>query len=395
MAKPSRIRTPLYQHWNNFRMGLLPFLCFFLFVTITMWLWQRQAMRGSFMGEVFAVRVDVLAEGEGLLQTPGYTTGEHQFVGDSYVQLFQPVAEGQIIARIDDSILQGELKTIQAEIQELTADLAERSSTLQVRLFQLGQDFDQDRVQRIVERERYELEKSQTEAEIVFHETERKRLQEVVSILEEAERTMKGAIIRRELVDLRGQLDSHRRQVERKMKVWEQTKANLAGAIKRIEELPPSPAIPEIDQMLAAISEARRVQEGKLDLVRTQIEHQVVRAPMDGVIAAIYQYPGMAVRPGTPIVAIAQHDADFIVSYVREKHRIRPHEGQPVTIRFGNTDYQSKVLSVGAQVELVPLHHLRDPTFPEWAIPVKIEKPKDLMARPGELVPVIFHSNRS
>jgi hypothetical protein len=90
-------------------------------------------------------------------------------------------------------------------------------------------------------------------------------------------------------------------------------------------------------------------------------------------------------------VAISRGDSASIISYVRERRRLRPHEGQRVSIRLQNQVYESFVQSVGPQVELVPIHHLKNPTIPERAIPVRIQKPLELDLRPGELVPVMFN----
>ena len=56
----------------------------------------------------------------------------------------------------------------------------------------------------------------------------------------------------------------------------------------------------------------------------------------------------------------------------------------------GAAPVETIVDRVGPQVELVPLHHRRDPAVPEWGQPVRIVPPQDLPLRPGELVDVTF-----
>ena len=50
----------------------------------------------------------------------------------------------------------------------------------------------------------------------------------------------------------------------------------------------------------------------------------------------------------------------------------------------------SAVSHVGPQIELIPEHQRQNPARPEWGLPVRIEMPDDLSARPGELLDVRF-----
>jgi multidrug resistance efflux pump len=395
MTKTPRIRTPVKQHLNNFRMGILPFVCFFAFAGMTLWLWQRQVTRGNLVGELESVRIDVLTEAGGLLMAPGAKTTEgHNVLADSYVQLFQPVFKDQVIARIDDALLKAELATLQAEIKELNADMAASLSQVQVDLAQLGQNYDRDLVSRIVERERYKLQLSQLKSEIAVHKVEKKEIEDELDILNDANNRLGGSIRRREVTILEGRRDVVNESIITKTALLKEVEQLLAAAQKRVEELPEAPTLPEIETMRQTFEEAREVQETKLDEVLVQLEKLEIRSPINGVVTAIYQYPGNAVPAGTPIVAIAKDDAEFIVSYWREKHRARPLKGLPVTIRVRNQEFNTVIDSVGPTVELVPAHHLRDPSRPEWGIPVKFVKPKELQIRPGELVPVIFREAR-
>jgi len=45
---------------------------------------------------------------------------------------------------------------------------------------------------------------------------------------------------------------------------------------------------------------------------------------------------------------------------------------------------------IGPQGELIPPDQLRNPTVPEWGLPVSIALPADVELRPGEVVDLVF-----
>ena len=52
--------------------------------------------------------------------------------------------------------------------------------------------------------------------------------------------------------------------------------------------------------------------------------------------------------------------------------------------------YRSYVQSVGAQVELLPARHWRNPQVQEWGLPVQIAMPQDADLKPGETVDLVM-----
>jgi RND family efflux transporter MFP subunit len=63
-------------------------------------------------------------------------------------------------------------------------------------------------------------------------------------------------------------------------------------------------AVTAHDSAQAALAQAR----AQLELAKVNLDETVLRAPMDGVVAARHVDPGAMVGPGTPIVQIAQMD---------------------------------------------------------------------------------------
>jgi hypothetical protein len=52
--------------------------------------------------------------------------------------------------------------------------------------------------------------------------------------------------------------------------------------------------------------------------------------------------------------------------------------------------FRTRIDRVGRQLELVPLHQLRDPTRPERGLPIRIAVPENRVLTAGELVDIRF-----
>jgi len=92
---------------------------------------------------------------------------------------------------------------------------------------------------------------------------------------------------------------------------------------------------------------------------------------------------------------IANPDSMYIVSYVRQPHRVTLKENSPVGVQVRTVPIrgaQSEIVKIGPQIESVPTRQLRDPKVLEWGLPVKIKVPEKLKLTPGELVNITFKS---
>jgi multidrug resistance efflux pump len=99
-------------------------------------------------------------------------------------------------------------------------------------------------------------------------------------------------------------------------------------------------------------------------------------------------------------MTIAADRGDYIVGYVRENQGVRPKPGMPVTVRVrgGGTSQrsmQSYVESVAPQVEKLPARFLRNPNINEWALAVQIALPPESELKPGEMVDLTFHPDKT
>ena len=98
-------------------------------------------------------------------------------------------------------------------------------------------------------------------------------------------------------------------------------------------------------------------------------------------------------KGGQGIAELSDRQIEDIVAYLRQHRRLEPTVGMAVDVAVRSTDrkmVRTWVNHVGAQIEPVPLHQLRNPNVLEWGLPVRIAMPTGLTLRPGELVDLTF-----
>lgn len=123
--KVSRIPTPLPLLLRRGRHQFLPVLTMLASALLAGWLWARNARSAGAIGEAAAVRIAIESKYEGMLEALPRP-----------VSLFDSVKSGQIVARIDTSAAEAELRQLeastptdpakQARIEELKLRIASR-----------------------------------------------------------------------------------------------------------------------------------------------------------------------------------------------------------------------------------------------------------------------------
>lgn len=382
MAHVSRIPTPFKHHWNRFRVGLLPILSFLFCIALTLWLWQRQAQLGTVVGEVESVQVDVVAGIDGLLISPK---------GETYWKLLDEVRKGDILARLDDSVLQAELKSIAAEADTLRAELQAVSAQLKLDQDGLQQNHLQNQFRLTWELEQRRVERLQQAALIRQDMAALSGIQASLQMLESS-----GLVSQSQLLEQRRQRDLLQSRVDDSKKVLSEIDKQFRDAEARIKQFPEL-ELGDAEAMLAPVRAEIKVQEALMESFNAQINNLVIKSPVDGTISAIYRWPGQKVVSGDLVFSLLNKDARYVVTYVREQQRIQPQAGMEVGLRLrtpGSPEYRSTIEMVGPSAAPVPPRLLRDQAVLEWATPVRISIPSSLPPhafKPGQLLQVIFH----
>jgi multidrug resistance efflux pump len=394
MADTRPIPTPLAYRWRRFLQQILPVIIFACGVAMTMWLWNRQSLMGNARGVVNSRFVDVASGMAGILLPPNHGQWE----------LFQPVKKNEVIGAVDHyeiDTFQAQLETIEKQKLKVHADFEAEKTRFLFDFRQQSQDQWFDVARQYWQVEGYLLDVKDRMTRIEVAKAELKRLQESLGF---DERTYARGATAEEVVRV-----NRLRNIETERRIEEEekalAKANFVLATERKR-------LKDTRARLAALNSEQGAELGKvidaaaapylkeIDVLNAQakeIEAQlnalVIRAPIDGFITEVFAVPGQSVQPGDPVVRIAGYDAQYIVSYIRDRQRIRPEPGTLVRVRTRFTTsrpVEARVLEVGQVVEEVPLQHRVDPVQPEWGYRVKIERPTDFPVKPGEGVDIIF-----
>lgn len=380
MGKQPRIRTPLIQHWRRIRYQLLPVLIFCAAAGLTAWLWGRQVTLPNAVGEVAVIKADVVCPVDGLMIAKS----------DRALDMFDIVQAGEVVARLDDGVLAASLATLQADLVKIAKELDAAKATVTLENAVRAHDQATEVRRLALDMETLRLGIVDRKAAIEVGKIELARLKEKFDAIKAL--FDRGVESRLTLVDTELRRDVVQQQIESNARSLAEAEVQLqAAAVRAKAYTTTEPA--DLAAMLAPLRAAITAQEALIREMELQIQSLEVKAPMTGMVTAVYCRPGQNVRRGTPILTIASTRGDYIVSYVRQEQRVQLRIGMEVDVRVRSLPRaiaRARIERVGAQVEMVPQHQQRDPKMPEWGLPVQISLPKGLNLRPGELVDLAY-----
>lgn len=350
------IPIPLRQRWRDARMRALPVIVFGAALAAIAVLWKDHIAAPTMVGQTEAVLANASSPKAGVLAGLAVTRFQKVRAGDPLGHVL--VADPKLL-EASLAVIRSELDLLRANQQPIVALQRNAVNYAQLRLDWM--------------RQRAELAAAQVNLQLA--ESEFRRTEEL----------FKSKIASESALDMaKASYEALQRQVEELRRLvgeGEQSFSNLqpgnAADISRISDEP----------MRAAIA----VQEAKLRLTEAELSPLLLRAPLDGVVAAICHRSGEAVIAGQPIVTIASTASARIVGYLRTPFRAEPKPGDRVQVRTRNAQRETgvaQIVGVGAQLE--PLPAALQSTFrmagAELALPLDISLPPGLKICPGELV---------
>jgi multidrug resistance efflux pump len=382
------VPIPWKIRWQRFRHAWLPGLTFVLLLAAVGILWRRQESLPTAVGRVEAARANVASVVDGQLASLSE-------LPDGHWRLFDPVEAGQVIARLNDkplsallSALRNDAAALRAELEATRVNAARDQADLRYEHLRGSTDL-------LTQIERCRLDSLDRLAVVEEDRLEISRLNARLDVLKRARSS--GMVSETEIADAQSEIDRVTKLMDAHAAAARQAEENGQTATQRWKEYP-SPEQAQLEKLLAPLRASIAAAEARADEARAQIAMLEIRSPIKGRIAAIYYYPGQAVKAGEWILTVAADKADHITAYVRSEQRLRPAPDMPVGVRVqmpGQRLVASTVESVGSQWEAMPLELLRDQRVPEWVLPVRIAVPDGLQVRPGEIVDVRFISGDS
>ncbi|MCU0963379.1 MAG: HlyD family secretion protein [Pirellulaceae bacterium] len=384
MSQGERIRTPWKRRWERVRRRVLPLVTFVGSAVLLTWLWQKQGPAPGGIGEVEAIRVDVVAQVDGVLVS----------LPQPLLTLFERVHEGQVVARLDDRPAQTRLETLRAEIIRLRKTLEVEQARIVLSEADRQEGYLRDVARLAWECEQHRLSALDRQALIEADRVVLQRRQARLDFLTPLH--ARGMVSDVEFSDEQLLLEEVRKRLDTNTAVLQESQKQQQAAAERLAAFPPL-VLAEVNSLLTSVQAAIAVEESRVREVQLEIENLESRAPLAGTVVAVHRYPGQSVRAGDPILTIASEQARYIVSYVPQERGAPPTVGWGVKVRprtVGSQSRESVVESVGPQIELIPVHQRRNPQVPEWGLPVRVLLPEGLEVRPGELIDVTFVARR-
>ncbi|MCX8155987.1 MAG: hypothetical protein N3J91_06005 [Verrucomicrobiae bacterium] len=358
MTALPKIPSPPSHYWREFRHGYLPIIVFLCVLVFSVNLWNRHVAPPSIVGEVEAIRSSITATEPGEIQ-------------ELSVDLLSRVEKGDPIAVI--SVMEDE--TVKASINSMMADLTILEERLRQGTYRFQENLESLR-HNIWQRK---IELANDRAQLVYAEAQLQRAHS--NLLNNVTSQADYDLAKATAESLRGKVA----ELERLIQAMEQNVAKLEKGVRTGEG----------DEANRAIA---RAIEAKQEEIKALSAPLVIKAPMSGVVSAVYKRKGERVVRGDVIVMISSMEAERIVAYVRQPLNVKPKVGDMVEVRSrsqGRALAQAKVMKVGTQLE--PINPAILPMavqngVMEYGLPMIITLPKGLALMPGEIVDISLPS---
>jgi multidrug resistance efflux pump len=349
--------------------------------------WQRFEIVGVAQGQVREVAAAV--------------TGRLKTVS---VELFETVQRGQVLATLDNKLLNAQIATISAEIERLQAELNATGNLLAMEATNRQTDWIGTYRRFCFDAEQARLSTLQLKTQL---ETDRMMLVNLeLDVKVSKELLAKDAIAPYELDKAKAAYDALATQIRENENLMTQYEQDLQTADQRRDEFAQSrPANRSIDEALNPIRKAIKVQEGLINELSAQRVELVLKAPIDGVVIqirgranevalhrpgeGILHKPGEIVLAGETILTITETRPTEIIAYADESQTGQIKANMKVELVKNNPPAQiakSQIIHVGPAIEPVPMRLLRNINVPQWGRPFLVKIPPGLELTPGELV---------
>ncbi len=356
--EPRPIPIPPKQRWHEFRVTYAPAVTFLILVAAICWVWLRHVQPGNILGEVEAVRANIISVVPGTLQ-------------ELRVDLLGPVSNGQdlaVLVALDPDQLEAETVAAETELRVLQRRMdVDKTRNLD--------SYARLRVDWLIEKLNLDL--------------ARIRLQQASDEYDRIKKLFENQIVARGVgaggdigldVALRDR-DALRSEVASR----ERTASDLEASVKLLE----AAGAKSLDRVDPVVEGAIAAQRERIERLRKPV---VLRSSIDGFVSAIHHRPGERVAAGTPILVVSSRGSDQIVAWVRQPITSRPRVGDIVGVRggaMGGRGFRATVVRVGTQLEpispaLLAANGGADRI--EWGLPLIVRADEVRGLIPGEAV---------
>jgi len=161
----------------------------------------------------------------------------------------------------------------------------------------------------------------------------RREHDDAMAALEAADAALEAA--RRRQASLEKEIQQTEAEVASRILAIEQARqrvVEMRGTLARVESQQQTVSVKAAE--LARAEALLRAAEADLAVAELNLEHCVVRAPIDGVVAKRSVEVGQIVQPGQPLLALVPLDDVWVVANFKETQLTRIRPGQPVEVKI-------------------------------------------------------------
>jgi len=303
------------------------------------------------------------------------------------VSLGREVQRNQVLARLDKSMLEQEIKVAEAELRELESQVPAKYRLLKQNAEESDRPFQSDMEKAAEDLENARAYCKRIQAELAGTQKEFNRQQDLV------QRRMTTAdrmhVLQLQLAAIQQENDSCPSQIKileakdqaarKRFNEWRVSQEGNSGQNTHQEQLLP-------------IQLRSQWQKEKIRLLKMRMENLVLRSPVDGYIASIKAASGNVVTAGDPLIVVVQSRPQQIIAYSDENRLCSLVPGETVVLRPRNKatpPMQGRVVSVSPTVTQLPPRFWLMRQRPLWGrrIFIQADSSRDLI--PGERFDII------
>jgi multidrug resistance efflux pump len=380
-GKPSRVSSPWTWRWRYWRTRFVPVIVWLGAIALAVNLAGRQ--QRFYMPVVGMVEVREAFVGPAV----------DGVVAQLEVDLFDRVAQGDVIARMDDRLLV-------AEIQAARADMARRRAELLAMRELLPWEDGRRLEDQVLALRRHALEQEEARLDVLDRQAElqiaRIELEGLAIRLERFEALRAtgdiDAVTYEEVLFAHKATEARIREGEHSLDAARELLANATSRRAEMEAAIGRHAR-QVQDWIAPLEQALAAQENFVAALAAQHELLVLRAPLAGRITSLLAFDGQAVTAGLPVAVVTVEKPERIVAYVEANQLDAVAVGAEVEVatrRLPTRAVRTRISSIGGKMDQVPLQLQRHPMIPQWGLPISIDQLPAEDLYPGEILDIRF-----
>lgn len=372
-GKMDPVKTPFSRLVMLWRKRFLPLLVWGAAVALVIVLVQRQRVYVDAVGIAEAKTTYVAPLFDGTVQSLA-------------VDMLDTVAEGQVVAMMDDTLIRSELQVAEAELDRVRA-LLDAESARFAQEQQMNETSAQDDVRR------FQLNEEQARLNhldrVIQHETDKVDLERLGVQLRRQEEMMRQHLLDEAAYDeSRLAYEALKTKIDKDVKAIALAEQNIAAAASRSETRTGEEPVPApTDAVLRSLQADIAAQQAIVAEVQERRQALTLKSPVAGQVALITRRPGESMLAGDPILTIVGAGANRVTAFVDERAAMALNVGDTVELHsrtHPSTVARGKILKIGSYIEPFPERLQVSPVLIQHGFQVLVGELPENVYRPGE-----------